>query len=192
MTLDHHEFKFLYRQPLHRFSLRITSLIFLLAGTGVGVSLINTGLQKLSVVKDDYQGYLLIALGLFIIFWVIMSTSASFVTSSTYALSENGLSGIILPGLKVRVPWSVLKEARITSRHTPLPYRPLEDNERVYTIQIANLTVLHRLAALYYGYGLQSLLIITPDHAGQEMLIARLWELHETASPFSDGEPPAL
>lgn len=182
------DFPFLPHRRWSRRSFRLTALLYLGGGVLVGGGLIGAGMARFPYLISDPLTVPSILLGAFIAGWVLMSASATFVTASRYDLTDSGLRVRLFGWLALTIPWDNVRQGHVTAYRAPLPYRRLEDHERLVVLQVAGLTPLHRLASLYYGFGSQPALLITPDHAHYRDLIRLIADVK--GIEFAIPQPP--
>lgn len=181
------EYRFTPKKRLGRLSFRLSALLFLTAGLLAGTILLVETLQKIetAVPTPEPKTLLFLPLSAVIIGWVILSASTAFVTSTDYLVNESGIILKITSWWLIPLTWADIAEGQFNTSRTYLPYRSLEAEEKLYVVTIPALPLVHRLAALYYGFGVEPMLIITPDHSGQEELAERLRAVlpEDTAPP---------
>lgn len=182
-------FRFLPEKRFTRFSFRATAALFAVAGTIAGGGLLVTSARKMLASSAERLTYAAVPLALLVIGWTIMSASATVVTSTDIAAGKTGIVLRLAAWWQVLIPWQRLRGAAIRARDIPLPYRRKGEDERMYTVAAPGLSLVFRLAALYYGFGPKSIFVITPDHESFETLIA--W-LEAAAHPVpADSAPSA-
>jgi hypothetical protein len=180
-------FRFLPDKRFTRFSFRLTAALFALAGIIAGGGLLVTSARKILESSAEGLAYAAVPLALLVIGWTIMSACATVVISADIAAGEAGIVLRLAAWRQISIPWQRLRGAAIRARDIPLPYRRKEEYERLYTVAAPGLSLVFRLAALYYGFGLKSMFVITPDHESFETLVA--W-LEAAAHPPAQADSP--
>lgn len=111
---------------------------------------------------------------LYFVYRSIRSACATYVTSSDIALGATGVTLYLTESRARFIPWERVDRDGIRPVKPRPMFRPVTDEVAAYAVPARGLTLLHVLAAHFYGMGMSPVFIVHSDHERYEQLIEGL------------------